>query len=119
MENKAVFEIFFIDYHRRGDNVRVRAVVSNIGNQDGGCVVNCYVKNNATEMVYTAATLEINNICFGNSETVNLEFCDADIAEKTANYTLLKAGDYSVYLGEEFAHSTEVYGFTIDADKYL
>ncbi len=119
MENKAVFEIFFIDYHRRSENVRVRAVVSNIGNSDGGCKVNCYVKNLATEKVFTASTLETASIESGKSETVNLEFNDIDIAEKNANFTLLKVGEYSVYLGETFEHAVEVYSFTVDSDKYL
>ena len=119
MENKAAFEILFIDFHRRGDNVRVRAVVSNIGNIDGGCSVNCYVKNLSTEKVFVASTLAIENIESGKSETVNLEFNDMDIAERNANYSLLKAGDYSVFLGESFEHSVEVYSFFVDSDRYL
>lgn len=119
MEKRADFEIFFIDFHRKGNLMQVRAVVSNIGSADGNCEVNCYVKNTATDVAVTVSTQKSELLKAGKSCTVSLEFSDSDIAEKTPNYVLLKAGEYIVSLGENEQTSFEVYSFTMNEDRFL
>ncbi len=120
MEKKAEFGIFFIDFHRIDSNIHVRAVVSNIGEIDGSCTVNCYVKNIISdENLRLIASADSESLASGGSCTVSIKFTDSDIAYKTENYTLLKAGEYIVSLGENESDAVEVYAFNVNEDMYL
>ncbi len=120
MEKRAEFGIFFIDFHRIDANIHVRAVVSNIGDTDGICTVNCYVKNTLVDQGQTlAASVKSDLLNCGGSCTVSLKFTDSDIAFKTENYSLLKAGEYIVSLGENESDAVEVYSFTVNEDMYI
>jgi len=120
MEKKAEFSIFFIDFHRIDYNIHVRAVVSNIGDIDGSCRVNCYVKNTVSdENLRLVASADSEVLSSGGSCTVSLKFTDSDIAYKTDNYSLLKAGEYIVSLGENEFDAVEVYAFNVNEDTYL
>lgn len=119
MEKRADFEIFFIDFHRKGNDIHVRSVVSNIGNLEGECTVNCYVKNTATDREVIAVSEASGMLDIGKSCTVSLKFADEDIAERTENYVLLKAGEYILSLGENKENAVEVYSFDVSEDTYI